>query len=44
MSAEIRELVDRRWAEYGIASRFPGRKRPDASEFAPAVTTLTSLR
>ncbi len=38
------ELVDRRWDEYGIESVRPSRERPDASEFAPPVTTLTRLR
>ena len=43
MSAETKELVDRRWAEYGSRGQFlPARERPDPSEFAPPVTTLTS--
>ena len=41
MDAETRELVDRRWDEYGIEYGSPSRERPDPSEFAPAVTTLT---
>jgi hypothetical protein len=29
MSAEIRELVDRRWAEYGLDARFGGARGGD---------------
>ena len=41
MDAETRELVDRRWEEYGLGTVPQAAKRPDPSEFAPAVTTLT---
>ena len=37
-----RGLVDRRWDEYGFEIGSTSRKRPDASEFAPPVTTLTT--
>ena len=44
MSDEVRELVDRRWAEYGsIGDGSRGAGRRNQSEFAPPVTTLTSL-
>ena len=31
MSSEVRELVTRRWAEYGIGDRSPGAQRPDSA-------------
>ena len=43
MSGEVSELVDRRWSEYGIEVGSLGRERRNPSEFAPPVTTLTSL-
>jgi len=36
MTPEVRELVDRRWVEYGISLGPPGTQRQDAAEFRDA--------
>ena len=41
MSDEIRELVDRRWAEYGIGSEPRNDERSRTTLVAPIATSLT---
>ena len=43
MSAEIRELVDRRWAEYGLETDLPARDGPIRQSSRAPVTTLTAV-